>query len=215
MKTYTTLLLALVSLALVTGCDDETTTADNNNTVQHLLPLKVGNLWSYNFYEYNEDGSLRNESTTKISVDDTASHDNWPGFRGEVFGKEMIRYYYGNIEVRYVDYNSDCLVIYPMTVNKPWRSSTADSGVSKHSERIVTLLSSDEQVTVPAGTFTALHYETIRTSQMTKDAKPISTLDTVSATHSYYALNVGLIKQEEFTAHKLVGRYTLYNYKLK
>jgi hypothetical protein len=214
MKLLSSLTLVLFSVSFFAGCSEDGTS--NNYTVQQLFPLKAGNLWSYSAYEYNDDGSLRDEYYMNIIVDSATTYQGTPAFAGEMFGEKGILYFQ-NDQLNGVQTSQPFLIIkYPMAVGQP----IIIRDTAYNQTRYVTYLqlgSNNEMVTVPAGTFSTLRYDMTRVAITTSVVG--TNIDTISGSSTYYAVNVGLIKGEDNsysggTKH-LTGKYTLYNYTLR
>jgi hypothetical protein len=209
MKLLSTLAIALISVSFFAGCSEDST--PNNYTVQNVYPLKEYKFWTYRYGELDDNGNYIDDFITHITVEDTTTYKGMPAFvvdEDGTLGQDRIMYY-SNDEVRYSDRPEDLIAKYPMKVNETVTLKDTTYANGKRIRSIFKLLAENEQVTVYVGTFSALHYERINTTQTG------TTIDTTSATHTYFAFNVGLIKREDYVKNVLVGVYKLYNYRVK
>ncbi|NUN09757.1 MAG: hypothetical protein HUU54_11325 [Ignavibacteriaceae bacterium] len=59
--------LVLLSLLLISGCKDDDNPV-NNSTPSVIMPLKIGNYWSYIDSTFNSDGSFQRVDSSKLGI---------------------------------------------------------------------------------------------------------------------------------------------------
>jgi hypothetical protein len=185
-----------VFLSLLAGCSEDTIVS-NSHTVQEVFPLHVGNNWKYLWNEYGVLGDIIRRDTDFVHVDSVTSYNGKPAF---ALNGSMIYLYSGNDLMYVSSYNTTgesplIILRYPVKVNESITVSDTTDPSGHQVLRTIRLASVDSIITVPAGTFKCLFYETYRIQGRAGE------LDTFFISQEYYALGVGRIKGNHYAYH--------------
>ena len=146
----------LLSIFLVSSCDDGSPTGPNGGTTDTQFPNAIGMLWKYQVY----DSLTESTDTIWFSITDTAT----PGageFVTERREKHLVANYFG---WRYLHFRGDTLeifddtvgvpanerIVFPLTLGSSWKGPDHRQGSRDTST--VTLVG---QIAVPAATFSS------------------------------------------------------------
>ena len=177
------------------GCSDSSTEPETQKvTIDSLFPLKIGNSWSVQVKEYSKStGMLSGTDTTDILVTGNTTFKGLSAFSATFDGDPGVIYKSGN-DLYFVDMPSgfqQLVARYPMTIGQT--DKVIDTLVDDTRTRVFfKLLSSNESVTVPAGTFSTYHFQEI---DLSGKAEP---LDTLGITNTYFTPGTGFIRQTIF-----------------
>lgn len=169
-----------------------------------ILPLKVGNEWTYHITQYNDSGVVINQYDLKYVIisEKVINGETWyvqdqgsqpPGVTATMTNrKDGLWYEKGTSE-----FSKDMpylVVSYPATLGKEYLVSRYTNSFDK---KIYTVFRSAESVnwklTVPAGNFYCLKYvDKLRLEDGSLVQEPLNVI--------YYAPNRGLIKRERYSA---------------
>ena len=187
-------LLFIIVVLIFSGCKNNST---NPTNAKEIWPLKVGNYWTMKIYNYDSHGNVTDTSSSSYNVvSDTIIN----GRHIYVVINDGYPNYYSNLSDGFYQYStySDTLTIvlkYPVYAGETYLSG----------ESTIKVLNTNEQVVVPAGSFSSYHYENIG--------------DTDYKTVVHCKPGVGIIKMEycEIDINnnlRLVGKSELTSYKL-
>ncbi len=193
------LMIAALLLIFQSGCSDvNPITSGSNNYISTLYPLKVGNVWNYHLIEYRSSGQIRSEKDFTQSVVDSIPHSAAITaylVASSLKNDTLIQYYQNGTDL-YTGYPDaseyDLMMRYPMNVGQTivLREDQSPDYVSR---LLLQYRSSNESVTVGAGTFNCVRFDYIFLAGSSN-----STLDTASTTAMYFALNTGLVEQKDY-----------------
>lgn len=217
MKTLTTLLLGILGITFITGCSEDTT-SPTSYTIKDVFPMASGNSWAYIWTKYDTDGSISKETSTKITTDSAGNVNGISGFYGTSDDENKFYYYTAN-DARVIDYPSSgnrsiLIAHYPMNINEiiTVRDTTYIDG--SRSRQTMRLVADKVSITVPAGPFSCLEYETVSFSGV--DDK----LDTSGIETSFFSFGVGLVESTYYTyfpdtVKRLYHSFKLSSYTIK
>ena len=164
------LLLLLVAVSfMIAGCS-----SSNEPSVMELFPLKVGNTWTFNFTDEdnvttevvntvkNEITILQNEKWFVLDYDNELQ---------SVCKNKSDGFWFADYNTESKIYTPELVYKYPASTGNQYETN---SGIK------VKVVSINEKITVPFGTFDCYHYEIDYGDDMVTD--------------EYFAPNVGLIK---------------------
>jgi hypothetical protein len=142
---------------LASGCKNESNPVSHHTTTQQqkqLLPLRVGNQWSYILTTYDTSGNVQSADTNIVQIvrDTMIQNERWYLVGNSSSAPEIITnrangLWYLRVGMRW--WQAVLYAKYPASVNDSW--SGPDSAV-------VTVTSTNTAVTVPRGTYVCLRY---------------------------------------------------------
>ena len=197
-STLFTWLAAILLLGTVMGCGDRNPV--NKNTDDVIIPLKVGNSWTYRStdpviateYTWQID-SIGNIGSTpwffsKRSYASSGRMDNGPTLRND--GGSAL-FYNANLLDRII-----LQLKYPGNVGELFKYDTIQ-GLADGLEATMawTITSTDTVITVPAGTFTCYLY---RQTQIMPSISLDAPLPLYVETHIFAAPDVGIIRYDDY-----------------
>lgn len=185
-------ILALFLVVLLISCDSETA-SDERATIRSLFPLTVGNNWRYLFTEFDTNGALEAQDTLELTINSAGTLNGHTGVYASVAMNPVFLYFSSNdlwnIDVSQPD-DSALSLRYPLSGVLVLRDTTS-SGLYR-SRRTMRIVSEKEKITVPAGSFDCIKYETLD-----ENGAP-GEYDTASIDFMYFAPNIGLIAQQGY-----------------
>lgn len=191
MKSLLSLLLVLLSVSFFVGCSEDAV-EPATYTIQDVFPLSVGKQSTYHNEYYKTDGTVSGRDTVILIVDSTTIFNGIPAYA--VHSYEKIIYYYSGTDA-YGSFQStpkpSLFLRYPMAINETLtlRDTTLNGGY--RSKTILRYVGDNVSVTVPAGTFSCLHYQNIGFF-----GEDTGALDTSSRADMYLAIGIGFIKED-------------------
>lgn len=190
-----TLLFFLISLPLL-GCNNSSSTDDNTPQGGSIVPLKVGNRWTYMSANWGIGGS-QSRWTIEVIDDTLINAETWyklweyslyPFPYDSTYNTNRADGYYLNAG-EYGAYSPELDVPYPAVVG----TKRVNRDTIMFTDHVVTdsmyLNSTNAVITTPAGTFTC--YEFLRFA-----VDPQGYV--IGPTYWYYAPNVGFIRTVEY-----------------
>jgi hypothetical protein len=192
------IILCLCVLCVFLSCSESPTTPGSNNSISTLYPLKVGNVWNYHLIEYRSSGQIKLEQDFTIRVVDSLldTSGNITYLTVTTLKNDTnVQYYNNGIDLYSGRKGTSDIILrlrYPMAAGQTIVLSEIQ-GQGYLSRYLLQYISSAESVTVPAGTFNCLRYDYIFLA-----GSSTSTLDTVSTTTMYLALNTGMVEQKDY-----------------
>ncbi|HET9135176.1 MAG TPA: hypothetical protein VFO76_00955 [Candidatus Kapabacteria bacterium] len=203
--------LFLMGSVVSIGCSNSADGSDSGSTAitgKQLLPLKVGNVWTYHNQEWNDDGSVNEDDVKQITILRDTTFDGHPAFYSIAFDKPAVFYYVGN------DLYNQSYDAFQIPQKLGEEVIVDDTSSASSTRNSILLRSSNIPVTVPAGNFNCVQIDALR---FFKNAS--GQLDSNSIDSKYYAQNIGMIK-EELVVFPQGHRHTfrilqLTNYELK
>jgi len=188
--------LVLIYIAVLVGCGDSTSTS-SNETIQQVFPLKVGNQWIYSYQEFQNDGGLRIDDTSRFFITDESSFLGHTAFTILVNGdtsKQVMFYYVGQSDLYSVELGQYIFIQlrYPINIGKSVALLDTIYPNGDTRKEFIVLRSKNESIIVPAGAFTCLHFDDI------KIGGPPDQIDTLTMAREYYALDKGLVKEDDY-----------------
>lgn len=192
-------LLLLCSFVLFFGSCKNATTPDTA-TIEQLFPMSVGNSWTYHSQSFNQDGSISKDTTLAwLTITGTQQYQGHlayiTAFGG---GSDQSLLFYSGSDLMQVSSSSpssapQSILHYPMNSGSTFtfRDTTYPDGRVDRS--LLVLRGKNENVTVPAGSFSCYHFETLDVYGMP------SSLDTGYSEDLYFASNVGWIQGKSYS----------------
>lgn len=207
MKKVISLTSAALCVFMLFSCSYDNTT-DPNINIDPIMPLKVGNSWTYNCHYLTEDciDKAVVTGTTILEVDGRHSLVvvvTWYTLTNGEWIEDDIHYYKNEFKglYRYYENKKELIVKYPIEVHETWSlpGETEDWGngiVGIISwPRTYECLQKGREIETPAGTFNCIKY--VETSPFY-----------MYPTYSYYFPGVGLIKSScGYTYRELIEYY--------
>ena len=205
------IILAVIVTALTTGCNSDLLTGPSAADV--IMPLAVGNTWSYKVSEYDSTGAFVGTrydfEITTIAAEESINGERW--FRADSVVLRTNRP--DGLWVWIDGFYPWPVAKYPAAVadtfhTEIWQQTFENGEAGMQFLTYVVVTSIDTSITVPAGTFTCHAYEMTATLP---DGSPLP--DSLSSLRpherNWFAPNVGLIKSESAVTRTGVppGRY--------
>jgi len=191
MKKIIICMIVALNILIIFSCSYDTTGPHTNN--QPIMPLKVGNSWTYNCHYLTGDfvkkavvtGStfLENEQKpTRVCV------VTWYTFTNDEWVEEEVQYYKNEFRglYRYYEDKRELVAKYPIELNETWiipgETEDLGNGISIIISFPTTYecLHKDKEVVTPAGTFNCIEYSE-------------TPLLYISPVYSCYSPGIGLI----------------------
>ncbi len=195
---YTFILIAPI---IFTSCSESTSPYSNNDG---LIPLSVGNSWSYQFTDYDSSGAViyTEIQTNKIDKDTIISNNIWYGYNyipvsvwfiNKADGYWSFAKRNGNTLM-----NDTSIIVYKY----PTKAGDVYGNPYTPSE----VISTEEEITVPAGTFNAIH---ITTNYSSLNNNFLYSFET------YIVPHIGVIKLEQIGKKSNGDTYIVYKSELE
>lgn len=196
-------LLTLCTLLAFNSCseDPQTTTT---YTIQDIFPLSAGSFSVIQTQKYDTSDAVIRTDTVLVRIDSLVAYNGMQGYSTFYVDDYRVLFYKGDdlMSGDFISEVDEFMLRYPIPSGETYVSKDTTYSDSVRSRVTLRILSENEKVTVPAGTFDCIKYESIRMY-----GKP-GVYDTTSLSYSYYAPHVGYVKQEEYRNY---GGYTLYH----
>ena len=208
-------LLFFAAISVFSGCKNSS--SPSSGSINDIFPLAAGNTWVLQEQEWDGNGTLRLDTTTSILLKSKTVFQGQDGYilsiGGDTTGKTVV-YAQGNSDLYTADIGSTTPYIqhilhYPMNDGDSYvlRDTTySDLTISRD---VLVLRSSNEPVTVPAGTFSTVHFDEIFIGGTA--SKP----DTGSINMIYFAKGVGYIQEKDMRKSATNVWYQRQLYRLK
>ncbi len=211
MRSSTLSLLALASLFIFSACVDETIDAWDY-TIKQVFPVKVGSKWELKQTDYDiTRDEIISIDTTEIRIESDTTYYGKPAYYAFTFDDHRALFYSNDdLQIGIFGFNvsaSFSFLRYPMADGEIYVIS--DTTYPDHFRERTTLriLSRNEKVTVPAGTFDCVKYERLIIGGL------VDAFDTTSTSHIYLAPFTGYIKENVLShSGKLIRTYELIKY---
>jgi len=193
MKTFAAFLLLSITLSLYSGCSEDTVST-NNYTIKDVFPLADSNKWTYQSTSYNADGTIYGtKDSFTLSFDSVVTFNGLPAFlvansEGNVLYYSGPNLYSGDMKSN----NSQLFFRYPMNINETIVTEDTLYSSGYRSKNYLRYISDNTTITVPAGTFNCIGYETIGMYGLD------GALDTTSRRNDYFAFGIGIIKETNY-----------------
>jgi len=121
--TFSLALIFMFAVSIFNGC--KTSTAPPSTTIQDVLPLKVGDKWTYHLQNFLPDGTISVDTTTDIFI---LKQTNYQGNSAFVYSLDDTNNF-DNRNIVYYDATSNVIMLkdgypttmlhYPMKENEP------------------------------------------------------------------------------------------------
>lgn len=199
-----TSLLTLCTLLALVSCSEDPVAYTGSGQIQKLIPYSVGDSWAMQEVDRDERGVTTDIDTATTTVDSAGTFIGHSGFFVTEFfhhtGKSWNRFHYYDIDDAKITSVPEqqgvayAFFRYPAPVNQEMIifDKTAPNG--EYSKIAAKLISENTNVTVPAGRFSCIVYETYVVWGKG------NALDTISKNKYYYSNGVGLVQREDFSA---------------
>ena len=173
-------LISIVLLALL-SCS-KTPTGNNNDLEHYIVPLSIANYWHYNTsvtYIYCDGAHLQCEFDNTITENTNTVLEDDNGFQYVNENTASGFFQHGRLNTS-GEFSSDEKLIakYPVSIGDIWEDSSGYSSITYE------CVSQNEEVTVPAGTFSCYVYQIIDNDFTNGEFHKF-----------YYAENIGLVKE--------------------
>jgi hypothetical protein len=212
MKTLTSFYLLVFSV-LYFGCESETP-ADNGLSIQSLFPMAVGNEWVLANTEYDDTGLINGRDTVRIRLDSAGTINGHAGFYLTSPDNDLIFLYYAGNTIVQVDVERNISresLRFPKTAGEEITVHDTLHEDGYRFKETVRFVSTRVPVSVPAGSFDALHFEQMSMSGQDGD------LDTVTLVDMFMVPNVGLVYQRyyDMPGRTLMSKQELLSYTIQ
>jgi hypothetical protein len=175
----------IVVLLLIDGCKKDDNPVDQGGTPQAtvLMPLKIGNQWTYRVISYDTSGTVQHvdTSTFKIVRDTTIQSEKWYFIGQDSTAYELLTNRSDGVwymRVRIAPLAAVLFAKYPANVNDTWLGP--DSSIAM-------LWAKDINVSVPQGTYACFQYMYAdKGTQFMSQAK-------------YFPVGVGFVRDEFYS----------------
>ena len=190
----------LLSLAFLFSCTDSTSPEDSK---LNLIPLKLGNSWSYNFTMYDSSGveSYSKIQTETIDKDTTILNNTWYSYSNTPHGVWYCNKsdgHWGYLEAPLTATQKDTsMLIYKFPVS--------GGEIYGNTENPVEVISTDKKITVPAGIFEVIH---------TISHFPVSDNYLLHSFETFIAPGIGKIKTMQIGKKAIGDKFTVYKKEL-
>ncbi len=186
MKIKTLLIyLSIIVLLMIDGCKKNDNPVDNGGAVQatELMPLKIGNQWTYRNISYDTSGNVQHIDTSmfKIVRDTTIQSEKWYFIGRDSTAIELLTNRSDGLWYMRVSIAPQAAILfakYPANVNDTWLC--ADSSTAKLSAK-------DVNVSVPKGTYACFQY-----TYADKNTQFVSMV-------RYFPVGVGFVRDEFYS----------------
>ncbi|MDP4219636.1 MAG: hypothetical protein Q8916_06505 [Bacteroidota bacterium] len=205
MKIISLILASGFSLVLLGSCKNSGTSAPSPGStasVQDLYPLKIGDSWTYHRQVLSPTGSVTFDTEDTLTLPNQITFQGQQAFQQnltpiDTIGTEWY-YYNGSSDIYSVhhpqsDFEIAHYLHYPMKVGESFILADDSTFARNYDDKTVLVLrSSNESVTVPAGSFSCVYFEKygITTTSGVVDTEMFDKL--------YYASGVGLVMDKGF-----------------
>ena len=193
-----------------------------SGTMADLLPLTVGDLWTYHHQVFKDDGTILLDTTQDHLIRSQQMFQGTPTYEISVAGdtlRDLQIYISGTSLLRLTNINHVLLLkrilYYPSGIGKTIVISDSTIPTSQLETKVIMILRSDnESVTVPAGTFSCNHFD----EYQLRGIAPA--LDTTPLFSIYLASGIGEIQEKDYALNSNHVQITrqwdqLVSYKLK
>lgn len=180
-RLFSAILIAILTTALIGGCSDDDVTDPVIPESKTLMPLAVGNSWSYSkMTRLYTDGSIEiDKSTVEITGDTTHVEDIWyTTSAGEYMNK---------VDGLYIHFYYILGTYGPVVYRYPARAGDTYTNPALDGTSLVTVISLSKAINVPAGQFNCVGYNSI-----------INNADGFWSTNRYFAPDVGNVLTESW-----------------
>lgn len=145
-------LLLILASFLVYDCSEPT---EPDNSINELIPLKIGNTWNYKMTDYDSNGVVLyyEDITTSITRDTTISSLKWYGYNNSPSGI----WYTNKTDGYWTFVKGGTGNVLNDTSLLAYKYPTQVGDIYGNSDTPREVLSIDEIITVPAGTFKVIH----------------------------------------------------------
>jgi hypothetical protein len=161
MKTFFYCFILLCAVSLLPSCKSGTSPSASNTSIQDIFPLKVGNSWVYAVTEYSSDGTVKGTFPDTIRIVGSTTSQGAPAFEYTQQGADTLLFYYsGSSDLYSVQRgNASIALHYPMNIGDTYVLSDSIYPSGFEDKYVLILQSNNESVTVPAGSFSSVHYD--------------------------------------------------------
>ena len=177
------------------------TDGNNSTGIEQIFPLKAGNEWIFSVTEYSSTGAPRPAYLDTVLITGTKNYQGYTAYAMAQGMADTLLDFYKGSDLYTVSYGTPSIALhYPMNPGEIYTIQDTVSG-GYVTKEILVMQSANETVTVPAGTFQAIHIDDIQIEGS------ISQLDTPSIRKKYFAPGVGQIKEEQYGIDQNMSRY--------
>ena len=216
-----TLCFLIICAAAFGACKESITGSQEISVpISDLFPLQVGNDWNYRDLGYYKSG-LRID-TINFHIREKSVYQGNPAFEFIAFNDTStlhLFYYSGSNDLFAKPRTEQAYLILhsPLKLNEEFILIDSTDGGLTRNRSVLILRNTNEQITVPAGTFNCFHFDRI---DLTKKFDSTS-FDTTSVFKIFLAKNVGQIMQLNYYPQTPTGilglteKQELINYTIK
>jgi len=192
-RIFTFIIIVVISFIFFSCSYDKSTNPQVEDQIE-IMPLKVGNSWTYNINQFNQNIIKKSVITEKITI----SYENenievyvlsWYTLVNDSLITDSVFYYYKNEDdglYRYYSNKKELIAKYPIEPNESWTIPGETEELGNGVIIIITLprsfecVSKNEEITTPIGTFECIKYVE-------------NSINLISPSYFYYCPGIGLV----------------------
>ena len=204
MKTISLVLISAFAALFFSGCKSSTTPTSPTSTasVQDIYPLKMGDSWTNHRQIFSANGTITFDIIDTLTLPRQITFQGHEAFQQSLTPIDTIGtvwYYYNSTsDINFVhhpqsDFEIAHYLHYPMSIGETFILSEDSTSLKNLDEKSALLLrSTNENVTVPAGTFSCVYFEKFGITTTN------GVVDTEMYEKLYFAPGVGLVMNKGY-----------------
>jgi hypothetical protein len=205
MRKFIASLLALSCILIVSSCSEDPAAYTGSGMIEKLSPYAVGNIWVMEETHRDVSGITNEIDTITTTVDSAGTFNGHSGFYKSSFNHRTQKssaatfHYYSIDDAKHspVPVNpsvASYFIRYPSPLNEEIKIFDTTISNGEYAKIAIKLISENKTVTVPAGRFSCVVYQSYIVWGKGNQ------LDTMSKSRYYYSNGIGLVQTEDFSA---------------